>query len=175
MQHFIVPGLQPTLSLLPSDNPFPGFSPSLSVTTQGTAPQRCSCRAGWGSHGTSLCCSCCPFPVSSSLLTTSLALDLFREIERKICRTLWCPCARGGLGVGAGTARPGGRAVQGAQPRVRVRMKVRTHLKAVGKEDGFGEAASPSAGKSKQRQQSSRWPRRTLQEEKGKLMCKERK
>lgn len=52
-----------------------------------------------------------------------------------------------------------------AQGRVRVRMKVRTQGKALGK-DAFGEAASPSAGKSEQRQQS-RWPRTKLERKKG--------
>lgn len=43
-----------------------------------------------------------------------------------------------------------------ARGRVRMRMKARTQLKALGKQDGFGEAAPPSAGKHKQRQQGEK-------------------
>lgn len=45
---------------------------------------------------------------------------------------------------------------------MRVRMKVRACWKALGEKDGFGEVASPSAGKVKQRQQSTRHPGRKL-------------
>lgn len=48
----------------------------------------------------------------------------------------------------------------------RVKMELRTQRKALGKEGGFGEAASPSAGKSEQRQQS-RWPRTKLEGKRG--------
>jgi len=45
---------------------------------------------------------------------------------------------------------------------VRVRMKVRACLKALGEEDSFGEVASPSAGKSKQRQTGTHRPGRKM-------------
>lgn len=53
--------------------------------------------------------------ISWELLLTSLTLDLSRRTDRKICWTLWCPCAREGwVWV---LALPGqGCAEQGAQP-----------------------------------------------------------
>lgn len=42
--------------------------------------------------------------------------------------------------------------------RVRVRVKVRACLKALDEDDNFGEVAPPSAGKSAQRQKSTRRP-----------------
>lgn len=134
------------------------------VTPLGTAPQRCSCQAGWGSHRIGFAAP------AVHLLGTADNIPHFGFIPKNREEDLLdpgCPCARGGQGVGAGTARPGAvLSRELSQRRVRLRMKARTQLHASGKEDGFAEAASPSAGKSKQRQQS-RWSRRKLERKRG--------
>lgn len=123
----------------------------------GTAPQRCLCQPGWGSHGVGFAAP------AVHLLGTAANIPHFGFIPKNGQEDLLdpvVPVCQGRAGCGAGTAR----AVLSKEPsqgRVRMRMKVRTQPKPSGKQDGFAEAAPPSAGKSKQRQQS-RWPRENL-------------